>query len=483
MLGRRRWLCGLLVTLACLTAWRAVPGSTDAHAQSADRGAQAPAALQQQGTWTAQSSGVAQTLRAVCFADEENGWAVGGESEGDVVIVHTDNGGRKWQKQSSPVAQRMYAVSFWDARHGWAGGDGGAMLRTIDGGQSWHAQDSGSTSTIVGLAATGPESALAAVRSGHIRRTTDGGANWVRMQGTAGIGLFAISFPDASNGWVSGSQGLIARTSDGGVSWASQNSGSTGRVAAIDFADALNGWAVGNSLMHTSDGYSWHMQSRPDPEQKSLNAVSVVDARTAFAVGDESRAFSTRDGGATWARETLPRRVSLNGVDFPSGCRGWAVGWGGTILHYQSPCVQPPTQVPPTATATPIPPTATPTATPTVTLTPTPSVPWARWRSDGRLLVAENGTGRARVVFGSMGLPVVITGTLTGAATFVGGRDTLQGELFQATGTYDLLLEPRGGAVAGDPFELTVHVGGVPLWRPGVVAHSVLLPDVRRQAR
>ncbi|HEX8285856.1 MAG TPA: YCF48-related protein [Pyrinomonadaceae bacterium] len=73
-------------------------------------------------------------LNAVCFVNQERGWAVGAAG----VILATSDGGRNWRPQASGVGDDLWDVKFFDAREGWAVGTGGAMLHTTDGGLTWN---------------------------------------------------------------------------------------------------------------------------------------------------------------------------------------------------------------------------------------------------------------------------------------------------------------------------------------------------------
>ena len=69
------------------------------------------------GRWTLQSPlPTDETLNAVFFADENNGWAVGYFG----TIIHTDDGGLSWSLQKSPIVADLYDVTFSDPRNGWA---------------------------------------------------------------------------------------------------------------------------------------------------------------------------------------------------------------------------------------------------------------------------------------------------------------------------------------------------------------------------
>src|SRR5687768_11503640 len=80
-------------------------------------------------------------LRAIQFADENEGWATGD----DGVIWHTIDGGKPWARQPTGTRASLPAVQFLDPAAGWAvgrtelpgGGSAGVVLGTADGGLSW----------------------------------------------------------------------------------------------------------------------------------------------------------------------------------------------------------------------------------------------------------------------------------------------------------------------------------------------------------
>lgn len=51
------------------------------------------------------------------------------------------------------------------------------------------------------------------------------------------------------------------------------------------------------------------------------------------AVGDRGHVVLSDDQGKTWRQATVPTRVLLTAVTFPTATDGWAVGHDGTILH------------------------------------------------------------------------------------------------------------------------------------------------------
>ncbi len=135
--------------------------------------------------WTAQNSGVQESLKDVFFIDNQTGWAVGNNG----TILNTTNGGQTWSTQTSSATQEIRAVFFIDANTGWA--VGGATIRTM-------------------------------------LKTTDGGATWLDLPANSITSnqMFDIAFFDANIGWVV-TYDSIFRTIDGGNTWVNETYANT----------------------------------------------------------------------------------------------------------------------------------------------------------------------------------------------------------------------------------------------------------------
>ncbi len=83
--------------------------------------------------WTLQTFNPDESLQGVCFADNMNGWAVGG-SNITGVILHTSDGGVVWDYQDQGNAKALASVSFVNNEIGWAVGYDGTITHTDDGG-------------------------------------------------------------------------------------------------------------------------------------------------------------------------------------------------------------------------------------------------------------------------------------------------------------------------------------------------------------
>jgi photosystem II stability/assembly factor-like uncharacterized protein len=60
--------------------------------------------------------------------------------------------------------------------------------------------------------------------------------------------------------------------------------------------------------------------------------VKFFDEREGVAVGGDGTAIHTSDGGRTWRAEPTGTPHALERLFFAGRTRGWAVGFGGTII-------------------------------------------------------------------------------------------------------------------------------------------------------
>ena len=73
-------------------------------------------------------------------------WVVGAPG---TRVLHTANGGRSWEGLSTGQTAPLRAICFVDEQRGWAAGIWGTILATRDGGQTWQRQRSGGTRAAV----------------------------------------------------------------------------------------------------------------------------------------------------------------------------------------------------------------------------------------------------------------------------------------------------------------------------------------------
>ena len=381
--ARPRVLAPLIATLILLGLGLALPMGASALRASSGSG------------WHAQNASAAgsdASLNSVYFADAAHGWAVGnsqGVSGYAPVILATTDGGATWGAQDSGSAginASLNSVRFVDSTHGWAVGDSydasaygtSVILATTDGGATWSAQDPGSAGIGGSLKsvffidaahgwAVGDSFDASGYYAGPVMlATTDGGATWtardVSSVGGSQLSLGAVTFADTNHGWAVGSTGgdkvSILSTSDGGATWSAKavRDGHDGMGGAslhsVCFVDAKHGWAVGGAggedpsclpiIIATRDGgATWNTEKVPRAYGDAyLYSVTFVDAEHGWLVGANvlDRAaivLATSDGGTTWkAQDTgIPgelaghdRSAALTSVAFADATHGWAVG-------------------------------------------------------------------------------------------------------------------------------------------------------------
>lgn len=286
----------------------------------------------QSNNWSPQSSGTAQLLRAVHFADATTGWAVGDDGK----IINTENGGQNWLTQSSGTNIVLEGVHFVSPEVGWVVGNSGLILHTTNGGNSWMYQASNTERHLRDVFFINEQTGWAVGSSETILHTIDGGQSW-QMQYAGDINnLRAVRFINSTTGWAVGDGGTIFHTHDGGESWSQQNSNTFRILTSVKFANDSTGWVTGTSgtiLKTTDGGENWNAQASNTSE--GLYASDLHDDNTAWVVGNGGVIRHTTDGGNSWSQQASGTFNWLWGVDFANPNAGWAVGWAGIILHYQ----------------------------------------------------------------------------------------------------------------------------------------------------
>jgi len=119
---------------------------------------------------------------------------------------------------------------------------------------------------------------------------------------------------------------------------------------AVTLVDDNTGWAVGDphwdqatrqtkgTIVKTADGgVTW---SNQDPGgTDALNAVYFLNANQGWAVGDNGTIVSTTDGGAHWMRQAVATGDSFASVVFTDASNGWAtsnapIQYGGSYSGF-----------------------------------------------------------------------------------------------------------------------------------------------------
>lgn len=282
-------------------------------------------------TWTAQTSNATNTLNAVRFTDNLNGWVVG---DGGTTL-RTNNSGQTWTLVPL-TGMDVEDIAFADASNGIMVGDNGSTLRTTNGGATWSVVPSGQGQALYTVAYGSGGLVYIAGRDGAVARSTNGGLSWipsiigtVRYRGSAAIG---------TNGWIVGEGGTIIATSNGGVTWNSQASGTGSDLKGVFFISATEGWIAGqnSTLLYTNNGgATW--TSRNTGITAGLNSVFFLNANEGWATGNAGTIFRTTNGGLNWIADASNATAELSDIYFVSASQGWTVGDLGTIRYRSLP--------------------------------------------------------------------------------------------------------------------------------------------------
>lgn len=294
------------------------------------------------GDWKKQESGTLAWLYSIYFVDKDNGWIAGSNG----TLLSTKDGGRTWIKEKIKTGDTFRDVYFSDKRNGWilcernAYRSGGApssyLLQTSNGGADWQTVDfAEGKERMVRFFFSRNGTGFAIGEGGIILRMQNEKKNWKRLPLPVRFLILDGTFIDELNGILVGGGGTILNTADGGSTWNVPKfavARARTKLNAIDFVDRKTGWAGGrNGTIYMTDdgGRVWHEQI--SNVTVDLFDIAFVDARIGFAVGDKGTILRTSDAGGSWKIETTGSKHKLERVSF-AGERGFAVGFGGTIL-------------------------------------------------------------------------------------------------------------------------------------------------------
>jgi photosystem II stability/assembly factor-like uncharacterized protein/tetratricopeptide (TPR) repeat protein len=287
-------------------------------------------------------------LRAIQFADENEGWAAGD----DGVIWHTIDGGKAWERQPTGTRASLRSVHFLNPYSGWAvgrvelpgGGSAGVVLATSDGGLAWKVVSINSVPGLnvvrffgerVGVAAGDGSEAFP---SGMFT-TLDGGRTWKPVPGTRNPSWLCGDFTDPETGVLAGAWNRLAAVRDGLMGEVDVDSLGGRNVTGLKVSGE-RAVAVGQGglvmVSENTAGVRWGFPDLKVPHEVraaiDFHAVAVRGPHV-WAVGRPgSVVFHSADHGVTWEMFKTGQPLPLHAVFFLDEKRGWAAGEMGTVL-------------------------------------------------------------------------------------------------------------------------------------------------------
>lgn len=160
---------------------------------------------------------------------------------------------------------------------------------------------------------------------------------WQQILSPTGANLRAVKMVSRFEAWAGGEGGALLHFVNG--AWRPEPSFRQGdaTVRGLGFANSGLGWAVGSRaggavpFVARWDGMAWQNVSIP-VTSGVLNAISVVNERDAWAVGEsEGDALLLHWDGSSWKQAASPSGGKLNDVHMVSARSGWAVGKVGGL--------------------------------------------------------------------------------------------------------------------------------------------------------
>lgn len=297
--------------------------------------------------WTKQKSNTLAWLRDVYFLNAQTGWIVGSGG----TLLATRDGGATWVQKKHFNNDTIRQVYFTDEENGWllcerdlfTPGNNSLknslsyLLKTSDGGATWEPVEiiNLRRKRLTKIFFNKYDFGVAVGDNGAFFATTDDKKIWKQMPSPVYL-LFDGLFTDEWNGVVVGAGGAILFTDDAGLSWKSASvlGESKPRFNAVFFINKKNGWTVGaeGKIFQTFNGGKvWREQK--SSVVKDLTGVYFRNTAEGWAVGNEGTILHTTTAGNVWTPVDSKARHNLEKITF-AGNKGWAVGFGGTILSY-----------------------------------------------------------------------------------------------------------------------------------------------------
>ncbi|MCB0878072.1 MAG: hypothetical protein KDC46_03730 [Thermoleophilia bacterium] len=249
-------------------------------------------------------------------------------------VYKTTNGGDTWSSISTGASGSCKSIDAPSALVVWAACDGGDVRRSVDGATFADASTS-SYMPMRDIAAVDANTAVAVGWQGEMQRTTDGGSSWTRVGGDITAEDLVAIEREGTRMYAIGAGGLVISSNDTGQTWVRQRVRANGeRLNAVAMVDADLAWAVGDAgkIRRTDDGgATWANQA--SGTTAILRGVTALSPTVAVAVGEAGSIVRTTNGGTTWAPVASGTTTRLNAVSGDSGRYLLAAGDGGVVLR------------------------------------------------------------------------------------------------------------------------------------------------------
>jgi len=265
-----------------------------------------------------------EDVSAICFIDNQIGFAGSGFSASTKKIMRTTDSGTSWNDLviTDNAITRIY---FYNYFLGFAIGDNGTFYKTTDSGINWILLPLGETETFRGIYFYNEQNGWSCIGADKILRTTDGGNNWTSSFTTSAVANYDIEFINESIGFTVGVYARMYTSTDGGAAWNEITAPLAASMFDIEFFDQSNGIIVGGTgIARTLNGGNmWSQVLNSGGSQ--LNSVCTFGNKFAWAVGQD-KIFYTSNSGDTWTSQSFTPYSYLQQVSCVDSVTVWVLG-------------------------------------------------------------------------------------------------------------------------------------------------------------
>ena len=233
----------------------------------------------------------AAVVLAGCYANPAAAQTATGRSA--PVTASSQAGSGTWRAENSGTRHRLYDVACLSALRCEAVGTAGTIVATTNGGRTWRQQANplrGSATTLYQIACVAPSSCYVIARPDTILVTHNGGATWSRH--VLPVGVSGTNLTDQAC-LAAYTPGLIGRYA-------------LCRLGLLDIACVSARVCYAVSTAPQAYGAS------PVPRKQHAPPSSI---------------WMTRDGGASWTRQSVPAGVACNGDCAPGLAYPYPLEW------------------------------------------------------------------------------------------------------------------------------------------------------------
>ncbi len=185
-----------------------------------------------------------------------------------------------------------------------AAGNTGNILRSIDQGQTWSVIDKNASVFWQDVEADG-QTVRVVGENGSMRESTNAGQTWSNVALNITKSLYAIDTLGVY-GWVVGAEGQVMSLHPSAHVWQSVTVPTTRSLQDVQMMNASTAWMVGNGgvLLYTSDyGINW--TNKGDVAPDDLYGVWFVSLKVGYVVGKNGTFRKTTDAGASWVNVSV----------------------------------------------------------------------------------------------------------------------------------------------------------------------------------